>query len=67
MSKHYLCGVDYQHEMEEGLADFFDSVEELKSARKCWTECGIIELELDEAGKEIGHSWVEPQNMKWVT
>ncbi len=65
MSKRYLCGVDYQHELEEGLADFYDSVEELKSAKKCWIQCGIVEIELDQSGKEIGHKWIVEQDMNW--
>lgn len=60
-TKHYLCGVDYQNEMEMGLAHFYNSLDEIKTKSKCWTECGIIEIELDETGNEISHKWVEPQ------
>lgn len=59
----YLCGVDYQHEMEEGLADFYDSVEKLKAAKPCWKECGIVELHLDLAGNEVGHKWLVKQDI----
>jgi hypothetical protein len=66
MSKHYVCGVDYQHELEECLADVYDSVEALKSARKCWKQCGIVEFTLDEKGQEVGNGiWIEKQDMYW--
>ena len=64
-TKHYLCGVDYQHELEEGLANLYDSVQALKDDGKCWRQCGIVELELDEAGNEIGHIWIQEQDMDW--
>lgn len=58
----YCCGVDYQHEINEapdleGRMPLYSSVEELKSKRTCWDECGILRLEL----KPI--EWVEPQNL----
>lgn len=61
MTEHFLCGVDYQHEMAEGMADFYDSVEELKAAGKCWRECGIVKVVLDERGEEVAHEWVVEQ------
>lgn len=63
MTKTYLCGVDYQHEMGEGLADFFNTIDELKAAKPCWKSCGIVELSLNEAGEEVGYSWVEQQSL----
>ena len=65
MSKHYCCGVDYQHELEEGLADVYDSVEALKAARECWKNCGIVEFILDEKGEEVSHRWIEEQDLYW--
>ena len=59
----YLCGVDYQHEMDEGLANYFLDVEELMEAKPCWEECGIVELELDEKGHEIRHTWLVEQKL----
>lgn len=62
-TKNYLCGVDYQHEMEEGFADFYPSVEELKNNRRCWKNCGIVEISLDESGNEMGHKWILAQKL----
>lgn len=61
MTRHYLCGVDFQHEMDEGLADFYDSVEELKEKKKCWKQCGIVEIFLDESAEMISYKWIEKQ------
>lgn len=63
MSKHYLCGVDYQHENDQGKADYYDFINELKDNKSCWKQCGIVELELDEQGNEIGHTWIVRQNL----
>lgn len=63
MSKTYLCGVSYQHEIGQCDVDYFDSLEELKASLKCWTGCGVVELELDEQGKEISHKWVVEQDL----
>lgn len=63
--KKYLCGVDYQHEMEYGCADIFDSLEELKKVRPCWKSCGIVEMVLNEAGEEVSHVWLHPQNLRY--
>lgn len=62
MNKHYLCGTDYQHEMAEGLADFYLSLEEIKVCKKCWGECGIVFIELDESGNEVSHRWIVEQD-----
>jgi hypothetical protein len=59
----YLCGTDYQYEMENGSAIYYDSLEKLKEQSKCWQECGIVELHLNLAGEEVGHRWIEKQ--KW--
>lgn len=65
MHKKYLCGVDYQHEMEVGMAQIYNSLEELKQKSKCWKECGIVEMELDKKGNELAHRWIEDQNFNW--
>jgi len=66
MTIKYLCGIDYQTEMDTGLADFYDTIEELKDAKSaCWGECGIVRIELDESGNEVGHQWVVKQDLKW--
>lgn len=60
---HYLCGVDYQHEMEEGTATMYKSLYELKRVARCWEQCGIVRLTLDPGGKEVSHEWIEEQNL----
>jgi len=60
--KLYACGVDYQHEIGhasdlEGNMPLYSSVKALKRTRKCWEECGIVELELSLS------KWVEPQDL----
>jgi len=62
MSKHYICGIDFQEELE-GCLDVFDTVEELKQKKECWPECGIVEMELGEAGEVVSHTWVVPQRL----
>lgn len=60
--KLYACGVDWQYEIGEapdleGRMPLYSSVEELKKARPCWKNCGIVELEISLV------SWPEPQNL----
>jgi hypothetical protein len=62
MTKHYMCGVDLQHEYEEGQAQFFDSIEDLKEKKKCWPQCGIVEVYLDSYGHIVVHEWVVKQD-----
>lgn len=59
----YACAVDWQHEMGEaddleGKMPLYSSVEELKTERPCWDECGIVELKLELV------KWIEPQNFR---
>lgn len=63
MTAHYLCGIDYQHEMEEGLANFYNTIEELKAAKSCWKQCGILKITLDLSGNELCSEWMSPQNL----
>lgn len=57
--KVYTCGVNWQHECQDvpHTVKFYGSVEELKSARRCWISCGIVELELSLV------QWLHPQNL----
>jgi len=46
----YMDLVDWQDEVGEtsdGKHRIYDSIEQLKSDRKCWEECGIIGLKLE--------------------
>lgn len=49
----YACSVDWVHEMGaapdlEGRMPLYSSLAKLKAQRTCWSECGIIEIELRE-------------------
>lgn len=43
----YMCKVDFDHELGEAADGnhVFASVKDLKRYRKCWKECGIVEVE----------------------
>jgi hypothetical protein len=53
-----MCGVDFQHHLGEDAqpTKTYASVEDLKEARRCWSQCGIVEVEISVK------SWVEPQD-----
>lgn len=60
--KLYACGIDWQCEIGEapdleGKMPLYSSIEELKKARPCWEECGIVELEIKL------NSWIETQDL----
>lgn len=57
---YYMCGVDYQHELGEAAdgTPLYPSAESLKKYRKCWKQCGIVEIEVEI--KDV--KWVEPQD-----
>jgi hypothetical protein len=62
MRKMYACGVDWQQEIGEapdleGKVPLYSSIQELTSKRSCWTECGIVEIQLT-----LNH-WVVVQNL----
>jgi hypothetical protein len=63
MTKKFLCGSDYLHEMAMGWAMFYDTLEECKNDKECWGECGIVELQLDESGNEVSHIWVVKEDL----
>lgn len=44
----YMCRVDAEHELGEasGGNAVYPSVEDLKRSRACWSECGIVEVEI---------------------
>jgi len=56
--KMYMCGVDYQCELENDYVKIFVSPEELKKNKVCWEECGIVEVELDLTNVK----WIEKQD-----
>jgi hypothetical protein len=62
MRKMYACGVDWQQEIGEapdleGKIPLYSSIQELMNKRSCWTECGIVEIQLS-----MNH-WVVAQNL----
>lgn len=44
----YMCKTDYEYELENaaGGVEIYSSVEDLKKHKKCWEDCGIVEVEL---------------------
>ena len=62
-TKHYLCGTDYRYEMSLGMADFYNTIDDFYNNNQCWKECGIVEIELNEAGEEVGHHWVVKEDL----
>lgn len=58
--KSYVCGTDWQHEIEEcNDVKLFSSVKALKKARQCWKECGIVELQITL------NKWIEEQDFDY--
>lgn len=72
MKKYYLCGVSFIHELGETNMDsfMFESLEEFKEKRSCWTNCGIVEIEV-EYGKPpeeySSHKWIVEESKWWDT
>lgn len=48
IKKGYMCGTDYEHELGvcSGGVKIFSSVVDLKNHKKCWCDCGIVEVEI---------------------
>lgn len=64
MTKKYMCGVTFEYELgETDDIGLYESLEELKSKTKCWSECGIVEIELENETiapeKYTSHKWIE--------
>lgn len=58
----YMCAVDFNCELGHaaGGNTVYGSVADLKSHKKCWAQCGIVEVKV-EFSKEI-----EPQDFTSV-
>jgi hypothetical protein len=67
--KLYLCGVSFQHELGEcSDIHFYDSLDELKQKSKCYAECGVVELDVDDKNDPETYNsfkWVVKQNLFW--
>ena len=61
----YLCGIDWEHEFKEGIADLYDSVEDLKHDKSCWKQCGIVEVHFNEQNEPIQIKWIAKQDLNW--
>ncbi len=50
----YMCKTDYEYELENasGGAEIYSSVNDLKKHRKCWSDCGIVKVEIILKGEE---------------
>lgn len=56
----YTCGIDWNNEVGQTCAEFFPTVKDLKKNRSCWSECGIVEIEL------VLNKWIKKQNFKYL-
>lgn len=43
--KAYCCGTDFAFEPIQFI-NFYETTKELKSKKLCWSECGIVKVEL---------------------
>lgn len=53
---YYLCGVDWQHEINDIATKLYSNVEDLKEAKSCWKSCGIVKL-------TVNAEWIVDQNL----
>ena len=44
----YMCNTDYEIELGSALGGIkvYSSIEDLKKSKKCWSDCGIVEVEI---------------------
>lgn len=52
----YMCGVAFQHDIEQD-AEIFGSIEALLEKKQCTNQCGIVKVEV----KVI--EWVQEQSL----
>lgn len=50
----YMCRTDYEYELGEavGGCEVYPTIEDLKNHRKCWSDCGIVKVEIILRGEE---------------
>jgi len=48
----YLCGVAFQWELGETDVNLYGSKDSLKADHKCWKDCGIVELGVEDGKYE---------------
>jgi hypothetical protein len=48
MSSHigYMCKADFEFELDNGNASVYTTLDDLRKARRCVDECGIVEVEV---------------------
>lgn len=46
--KLYVCGTDWQCEAKDvpHAVKFYKTIDRLKSDKKCWKDCGIVEIDM---------------------
>lgn len=54
----FCCGTDYKQGHPE-FGKYFEDINELKSKKTCWVNCGIIQVVVTYKGDELFHSWIE--------
>lgn len=44
----YMCATDYEYELchASGGCKIYSSVNDLKEHKKCWSDCGIVKVEI---------------------
>jgi hypothetical protein len=44
----YMCKTEYYHELGSNThaSQIFSSIESLKQHKECWSDCGIVEIEI---------------------
>lgn len=69
MSKLFLCGIAFQHELgETDEIDIYNSLEDCKKGHSCWKECGIVAIEVKDEKKPEKYSsseWIVEQDLYW--
>lgn len=57
--KAYMCGVDFQHELNHPcMTPVYSTLKTIKQHRACINECGIVEVEIKVK------RWVKKQDFK---
>lgn len=46
VKKGFMCGVDWQHELENSECEIFPTLEKCIDKKKCTHQCGIVEVEI---------------------
>ena len=59
----YMCATDYYHELGEGPTnEVYSSIDQLKKARPCVEECGILEIRVSVSKIVQRENWTINEN-----